>query len=164
MRPILPYMSGVGGLSGPNFYWSSSQNNASNAWNQNVGNGGGPVGFELSELFEAYYSCRVNKRGTRNALAFEIDSETNLVTLWRGLNEGSYRPGRSDAFIVDKPVEREVFAADFRDRVVHHLIINKLNPLFEAEFIHDSYACRAGKGTLFGVRRLQRFIRACSAN
>ena len=46
------------------------------------------AGFELSDLFEAYYSCRVNKRGTRNALAFEIDFETNLVTLWRELNQG----------------------------------------------------------------------------
>lgn len=122
------------------------------------------AGFELSDLFEAYYSCRVNKRGTRNALAFEIDFETNLVTLWRELNQGSYRPGRSVAFIVDKPVKREIFAADFRDRVVHHLIINKLNPLFEAELIYDSYACRVGRGTLFGVRRLQRFIRSCSEN
>lgn len=121
-------------------------------------------GFELAELFQAYYSCRANKRNTRNALAFEIDFEANLVQLWRELNDGSYSPGRSVAFIVDKPVKREIFAADFRDRVVHYLIINKLNPLFEAEFIYDSYACRVGKGTLFGVRRLQRFIRQCSAN
>lgn len=120
------------------------------------------AGFELDEVFEAYYRCRANKRRTANALAFELDLETNLVQLWHELNEGSYRPGRAVAFIVDKPVKREIFAADFRDRIVHHLIIDKLNPLFEAEFIHDSYACRAGKGTLYGIRRLQRFIRSCS--
>ena len=61
-------------------------------------------------------------------------------------------------------VVREVFAADFRDRVVHHLIIRKLNPLFEKQFIYDSYACREGKGTHFGIRRLSGFIRACSDN
>lgn len=122
------------------------------------------AGFGLEEVFEAYYSCRSSKRRTRNALAFEVDFEANLVGLWRELNEGSYRPGRSVAFVVDRPVKREIFAAGFRDRVVHHLIINKLNPLFEAEFIYDSYASRVGRGTLFGVRRLQRFIRQCSAN
>ena len=122
------------------------------------------AGFELAELFAAYYACRANKRNTCNALAFEVDFESHLVQLWRELGSGTYRPGPSIAFIVDKPVKREIFAAPFRDRVVHHLVINKLNPLFEAEFIHDSYASRAGKGTLFAVRRLERFIRSCSAN
>jgi len=121
-------------------------------------------GCELAELFEAYFACRSNKRNTHNALAFEVDFESHLVQLWRELNSGTYQPGRSLAFIVDKPVKREIFAAPFRDRVVHHLVINKLNPLFETEFIYDSYASRAGKGTLFAVRRLERFIRSCSAN
>ncbi len=120
--------------------------------------------FDLAELFEAYYRCRAKKRNTLNAIAFEVDLETNLVQLWHELNTRSYSPGRSVAFVIDKPVKREIFAADFRDRVVHHLIINKLTPSFEAEFIHDSYASRPGRGTLFGVRRLQRFIRACSSN
>jgi hypothetical protein len=38
----------------------------------------------------------------------------------------------SIAFIVSHPVKREIFVADFRDRIVHHWLINKLNPLFEA--------------------------------
>ncbi|NQU36258.1 MAG: hypothetical protein HQ526_01515 [Actinobacteria bacterium] len=122
------------------------------------------AGFDLAELFEAYHCCRANKRRTANALAFELDYEANLVQLWHELGDGSYRPRRSVAFIIDKPVKREIFAADFRDRIVHHLIINKLNPLFEAEFIYDSYASRVGRGTLFGVARAQRFIRACSHN
>ncbi len=121
-------------------------------------------GFELVELFGAYYACRANKRNTHNALAFEVDFEAHLVQLWQELNSGTYQPGCSLAFIVDKPVKREIFAAPFRDRVVHHLVINKLNPLFESEFIYDSYASRAGKGTLFAVRRLERFIRSCSLN
>lgn len=118
----------------------------------------------LSELFEAYFDCRRNKRRTMNALAFEEDYENELIQLWREVNDGTYRPGRSIAFIITRPVQREIFAADFRDRVVHHLVINKLNPLFEKEFIHDSYACRKGKGTLFGIRRAERFIRQCSEN
>jgi RNA-directed DNA polymerase len=84
--------------------------------------------------------------------------------LWREINDGTYRPGRSLAFIVNKPVKREIFAADFRDRVVHHLIVNKINHLFEREFIHDSYACRVGRGTHFGINRVDRFIRRETAN
>jgi len=119
---------------------------------------------ELAELFEAYFNCRSNKRNTANAIAFEIDYESNLITLCEELNNGTYQIGRSIAFIVNKPVKREIFAADFRDRVLHHYIINKLNPLFEKEFIHDSYACRIGKGTHFGIQRANNFIKSCSKN
>jgi retron-type reverse transcriptase len=120
--------------------------------------------IELAELFEAYFDCRKNKRNTINALAFEVDYEANLLNLCAEINNGSYQPGRSIAFIVNKPVKREIFAADFRDRVVHHLIVNKLNPLFEKVFIYDSYACRSGKGTHLGIQRADRFIRRCSQN
>ncbi|MCA1918070.1 MAG: hypothetical protein LDL38_01610 [Flavobacterium piscis] len=43
-------------------------------------------------------------------------------------------------------------------------MIGKLNHLFEKQFIHDSYSCRVGKGTHFGIQRIARFIRQCSAN
>ena len=66
--------------------------------------------------------------------------------------------------MIQKPVQREIFAADFRDRIVHHLIIGKLNSVFEKQFIHDSYACREGKGTHFGIQRANKFIRRCSQN
>lgn len=114
------------------------------------------------ELFQAYFQCRKNKRNTKNALKFELDFESSLFQLKHEMESGVYSPGRSIAFIVNKPVIREIFAADFRDRVVHHWLINKLNPLFEESFISDSYACRAGRGTHFGVQRLNNFIQQCS--
>lgn len=120
--------------------------------------------LELAELFEAYFDCRSNKRNTLNALAFEVDYESRLLKLCAEINNGGYHPGKSIAFIINKPVKREIFAADFRDRVVHHLVINKLNPLFEKTFIYDSYASRAGKGVHFGIKRVDRFIRRCSQN
>ena len=86
------------------------------------------------------------------------------MQLHKEINNGTYRIGRSIAFIVDNPVKREIFAADFRDRVVHHLIIGKLNQLFEKQFVHDSYSCRVGKGTHFGIQRVDKFIRQCSDN
>lgn len=116
----------------------------------------------LEDVFEAYFECRRNKRRTYNALAFEMRFEENLIELWRSLNEGTYRVGRSLAFIVRKPVLREIFAADFRDRVVHHLVIRKLMPLFEQAFLPDSYSCRKGKGSLYGIRRVYAYLRACS--
>jgi len=118
----------------------------------------------LVDLFKAYYSCRKNKRNTINSLAFELNLEENLIALKAEIENGSYTPSSSIAFIVDKPVKREIFAANFRDRVVHHLLIQKMNGVFEQHFIYDSYACRKGKGTHFGISRIDGFIRKCSKN
>ena len=57
-----------------------------------------------------------------------------------------------------------MFAADFRDRIVHHLIFNYIAPVFERKFIKDSYSCRKGKGTHYGIKRIEHFIRSCSNN
>ena len=116
------------------------------------------------ELFSAYFDCRKNKRNTQNALRFEKHLEKNVFELIDEIYQGKYQLGRSIAFIVNKPVKREIFAADFRDRVVHHWLINKLNPIFEKTFIPDSFACRIGKGTHYGVKRADSFIKACSGN
>jgi RNA-directed DNA polymerase len=118
----------------------------------------------LTDLFRAYFDARKNKRNTVNALAFEKQFEANLFMLFDELMERRYEPRPSTCFIVDKPVKREIFAAHFRDRVIHHFIYNGISPIFEKIFINDSYSCRKGKGTHYGIRRIDRFIRSCSNN
>jgi len=113
----------------------------------------------LEDIFAAYYECRKHKRNRTGALQFEVDLESSLIELWEEINSGTWEPRPSTVFIVDKPVIREIFAASFRDRVVHHLVIGRLNTLFEKYFIYDSYSCRVGKGTHFGVSRAAMFIR-----
>ena len=118
----------------------------------------------LSDLYHAYYCARKHKRNTINQLGFEFDLEANIHALYDEVRMRAYKPLPSVAFIVENPVKREVFAANFRDRVIHHLIFNYLNPVLDNRFITDSYSCRTGKGTLFGIRRLQHHIRSCSEN
>ena len=118
----------------------------------------------LLDLFKAYYSTRSNKRGTRSAITFEMNYEKNLLQLGREIAAGTYAIGRSICFICFKPLQREIFAADFRDRIIHHLIYNYINPIFERSFLNDSYSCRVGKGTSYGIKRLDYFIRSCSRN
>ena len=116
----------------------------------------------FEDLIQAYTDCRRHKRSGREALAFEVGLEDNLMALWRELRAGTYRPGRSRCFIIGRPVRREVFAAEFRDRVVQHLLVNRIEPVLDRGMIHDSYSCRKGRGTLYGVRRIRRFIAQCS--
>lgn len=115
----------------------------------------------LEDFFKAYYQCRKRKRRTINALEFEVDYESNLVKLWKDVNSRNYKIGKSICFIVTKPKIREIFAADFRDRIVHHVVMMRLEPLFEEVFIEDNYNCRKNKGTLYGVKRLSSKIEEC---
>ncbi|MFA7278603.1 MAG: RNA-directed DNA polymerase [Sterolibacterium sp.] len=123
-----------------------------------------PADFSFTELVQAYEDCRRHKRNKSTALAFEIDCERNLCRLYDELQEGSYRPGRSISFVITRPKPREVWAAEFRDRIVHHLLYNKVAPRFHAGFIADSCACIPGRGTLYGIKRLEAKIRSITQN
>lgn len=118
----------------------------------------------LTDLFQAYFDARRNKRNTINALCFEMDYEKNLFQLCEDIQNRTYQLGPSICFIVNHPVKREIFASNFRDRVVHHLIYNYISSIFEKNFIKDSYSCRVGKGTSYGIKRAAHFIRSCSQN
>lgn len=118
----------------------------------------------LENLFELYFQCRKNKRYSFGALTFEVDFENNLMQLYRELQTKTWHPGSCNCFIVDKPVKREIFAAPFKDRIVHHILISELEPCFEKYFIHDSYACRKGKGTHMAIKRLFHFINSQTCN
>jgi len=118
----------------------------------------------LNDLFQAYFDARKNKRNTINALAFEKHFEENIFSLFNEITDYNYNPLPSICFVVTKPVKREIFAANFRDRVIHHFIYNYIAPVFEKIFISDSYSCRKGKGTHYGIKRIDCFIRSCSNN
>jgi retron-type reverse transcriptase len=118
----------------------------------------------LENLHRQYLKCRRNKRNTLNALRFEYDLEANLVRLQEEIEGQTYEPSRSVCFVLKRPKLREIFAADFRDRVVHHILVDALENVWEPLFIHDSYACRKGKGTHTAVKRLQAFMRRVSRN
>jgi len=70
------------------------------------------------------------------------------------LNSGNYEISPYRCFIVEKPKPREIFAANFRDRVVHHVIVSRLQPIWEKKFHYGSFACRKGKGTHAALKYL----------
>ena len=120
--------------------------------------------FSQAFIHRQTIACRRNKRNTVNALRFEARQELNLLELRDALAERSYEPGRSVCFFVERPKLREIFAADFRDRVVHHVLVSYLEKSWERVFIHDSYACRKGRGVHAAVARLQAFMRQATSN
>lgn len=120
--------------------------------------------IQLYDILEAYFDCRKNKRRSPEAIAFEVNYEQNCIELLNEIISRTYKPEHCIAFVVNKPVKREIMASTFRDRIIHHYIAMRLNPLFENEFIEETSNCRKGKGTSYGVQQLQESIKRVSEN
>jgi retron-type reverse transcriptase len=110
-----------------------------------------------SNLLQAARQARLGKRSQPEVAAFELERERELLRIQDELRNGAYRPGRYRGFWVSEPKRRLISAAPYRDRVVHHALINIIGPLFERNFVVDSYANRLGKGTHRAVDRSQHF-------
>lgn len=165
-------------------YWSSTENNSNNAWNVNFNSGnvnnnnkfnsnvarGVAANGECSESFiesvwTAYLDCLRGKSSSSEALAYMRIANEDVPRLARELWSGAYRPSTSTCFLVRYPKLREVFAANFRDRIVHHWVCLRLNPLFEHRFIlqgNVSFNCRKGFGPDKAVNHVAEEMRRIS--
>jgi RNA-directed DNA polymerase len=115
---------------------------------------------------KAYYKARMGKLYKKDVLIFNMNLDRNLFLLQTELIENKVSLGNYHFFTIYDPKERIICAADFRERILHHAIMNVLDLLFEKYQIFDSYACRKNKGTekavkraLFFTRKYQYFIK-----
>lgn len=115
------------------------------------------ISFE--NILLASYKAAKGKRERYYVIDFFIKLEENIYRLQRELLQQSYYPGGYTTFRIYNTKPRKISAAPFRDRVVHHALINVIGPLLERSFIYDSYANRVGKGTHKAIRRFQSYLR-----
>ena len=118
------------------------------------------VNIDFNELFSAYLSCRKNKRRSKNSIEFELNLEENLYNLYDDLCNNTYEIGQFIYFILTKPKIREVWASNFRDRIIHHFIYNRMYPYYKNIFINDTYACIPNKGTSGAFNKLIKYVRS----
>lgn len=116
--------------------------------------------MELTKSFEV---ARQGKTGTNDEHKFELNWGENLVTLRDAILERHYVVSPSIVFVIFDPMVREIFAASFRDRVVHHFLYHMQGGWWDRHFINDSYSCRVGKGVDYARVRTQTMIRRVMA-
>lgn len=163
--------------------WTSLENARTNAWYVNFGsgytqnnnkyneNGVRPVAaleYETKKGWvEAYEDCCRHKMTSLQCALYRLDMEDDLLQLAEEVMSRTYEPSTSTCFVVTHPVLREIFAANFRDRIVQHWIIIRLNPLFERRF-HEmgnvTYNCRVNLGVHAAVARIRDEIEEISEN
>jgi len=112
----------------------------------------------------AYKKAKKGKSKKSYVIDFNKKLKNNLSELRSELIFHSYQPKPLETVIVRDPKTRKISKSDFKDRIVHHALVNILEPIFDKTFIHDSYANRKGRGTHKAVERFEKFMRITSKN
>lgn len=111
----------------------------------------------LANFRLAFRKAIRGKRHQPDVLAYAADLDANLATLVQQLSSGNLEVGRFHQFVIHDPKERIITAPCLRERILHHAILNVCEPDFERFLIHDSYACRKGKGRIAALLRAREF-------
>lgn len=114
----------------------------------------------FEQLVKAFYKARRGKRDRIGVAQYEYFLEKNILKLQNYLLSGKYYPQQYSHFTIFEPKTRNISAPAFTDRIVQHSIVSQIEPIFEKQFIFDSYACRKHKGTHFGAQRIKKFLMA----
>lgn|SRR3989338_11184046 len=116
----------------------------------------------MGNLMLAWRKAKENKSCSEDVMEFGKNIELNLLTLHNELLTKNYKPLPLTTFVLRDPKTRVISKSNFRDRVVHHALMNVIRPLFEKQFIYDSCANQLRKGTLFAIHRFHTFLRKVS--
>jgi hypothetical protein len=119
----------------------------------------------FQSLLRATHRAAAGKRHKPEVARFLMDAERQCLRLQHELrlpleHPRSWQPGPARTFPIRDPKPRLITEVPFRDRVVHHALCAVLNPALERYAVHDSYACRVGKGQHAALRKASTFARA----
>ncbi len=118
------------------------------------------VAIDFKSVYSAWEQCKRRKGKSPQAQLYAVSLLDNLFVTLQLLQQNNWQPAPAICFIVHYPKAREVYAAYFSDRVVHHWLVPQLEQCYQNYFIHDVYSNRKGKGTHAAVKRLQKMMRS----
>ena len=118
----------------------------------------------IDTLTDSFRDARKNKLATFNEHKYDVNWPENIIHLADAALERYYAPSSSISFVIYEPMIREIFAAPFIDRVIHHFLYRMQAGWWDRRFLPDSYSCRVGKGTLYAVERVQKMMQRATSN
>ena len=117
----------------------------------------------FEEIYEAYNLCLKNKKkkmGTYNFVNENLCK--NLIELLDELNKREYVPKQSNCYVITDPALREIYAAQFADRIVQHLYMREVESILEKELVDGCCSCRKGRGNDYALKLLKRYLKETS--
>lgn len=102
---------------------------------------------DFNNFEQAYKNTRLGEsKYKKEAVRFHRRKSGNLKELSEEVINGTYRSRTYTRFVVKDPKERLIYAPQYRDKIVQHLLNNILAPHMKEYYIEDSYACIVGRG------------------
>lgn len=120
--------------------------------------------ISYEDMYHAYLCCRKRKKNTKSSKEFDTKALFNIIEITDEINKREYVLKKSKCFVVEYPVAREVFCAEFRDRIVQHFVYNELNDIVEKKLIRNTMSCRKKKGTDKAILMVERYLRMATDN
>lgn len=113
----------------------------------------------FEELYNAYNLCLKNKKRKYGTYNFtNEDFCTNLINLLDKLNNRNYIPEESNCYVITEPALREIYAAQFCDRVVQHFYMKEIEDILEDELVDGCCSCRKGRGNDYALKLLKNYL------
>ena len=117
----------------------------------------------FEELYEVYNLCLKNKKNKMGTYNFVNENLCeNLMELLDELNKREYVPKQSNCYVITDPVLREIYAAQFADRIVQHLYMREVESILEKELVDGCCSCRKGRGNDYALKLLKRYLKETS--
>ena len=121
--------------------------------------------LKFEELYNAYLLCLKNKKRKAGTFNF-VNSNLceNLINLLDSLNNRTYKPQASNCYVITDPALREIYAAQFRDRIVQHFYMKEIEEILDKKLVDGCCSCRKGKGTDYALILLKKYLVETSNN
>jgi retron-type reverse transcriptase len=108
----------------------------------------------------AFHKARKGKGWQKKVKKVEANLESYIDKLHDTMNSGNYHTSSYTSKVIFEPKMRTIYILPFYpDRIVHHAIMNILEPIWDNLFIHHSYACRVGRGQHKGSKYCMELVR-----
>ena len=120
--------------------------------------------ISLENLFSAWNEFKKGKEIKVDVQKFAFNLEDNIFELYNQLAGNKYQHSNYTSFYLCDPKLRHIHKAEVKDRVLHHAMVKIIEPIFERQFIFDSYSSRKEKGTHKAIKRLKSFAWRLSQN
>jgi hypothetical protein len=108
--------------------------------------------IDYNNIRHAFLKALRGNRSSLPAVSFCKNTEKNLSVVSDKLTSLNCGWGSYHSFLITDPKLRVISTAPFEQRIMHHAIMNIIEPIFDRPMIFHSYACRKGKGTHAAVQ------------
>lgn len=115
--------------------------------------------ISIDNLRLADKNARKGKLSSYGVKVHDRHAEEDLLALHETLKAGTYKTSEYSTFFIYEPKEREIFGLPYYpDRIVHHAVMNILEPIWVSVFTADTYSCIKGRGIQAAADKLRNVI------